>query len=162
MRLQRRAEMVEADNRRMMQDTHSLRQTNAMLNERVQLAIKRAAAATDANKIVAARLSSVERERDAVRALISTERQRATDMSHVLEATREQLMHRDLQVGNQESVRRISRSPAALPSSQQPGSTPILQAAPEDNPPLLEASLGIAGEEDSIVESTVARVPSSR
>jgi hypothetical protein len=50
-RAQRRADAVEADNRRLMQDTHALRQTNAMLNERVQMVIKRASAATDANKV---------------------------------------------------------------------------------------------------------------
>jgi hypothetical protein len=51
-----------------------LRGTNAMLEERVQLVIQRAASAHDATKVLTARLASVERERDAVRAMINVER----------------------------------------------------------------------------------------
>lgn len=73
------------------QDTHSLRQSNALLNERVQLVVRRAAAASDSTKVLSSRLSSVERERDAVRALMSLERQKSSDLAQVV-----QLCHSDI------------------------------------------------------------------
>ena len=97
-RSQRRLEAVEADNRRMMQDSHSIRMSNAMLNERVQMVMKRASAAADANKVLSSRLAAVERERDASRALISTERQRAEDMVSVAEVARAQVAAREVQL----------------------------------------------------------------
>lgn len=122
-RLQRRLESVEADNRRMMQvrssghlslscpylfhpflpslppqDSHTIRQTNAMLNERVQMVIKRATAAADANKVLSSRLASVERERDINRALMGTERQQKEEMMSVAEAARAQVASREVQL----------------------------------------------------------------
>lgn len=91
-------ESVEADNRRLMQDTHGLRQTNTMLNERVQMVIKRATTAADANKVLSTRLSSVERERDAVRALVNAERQRAEDYGTIAETARAQVATRELEL----------------------------------------------------------------
>ena len=79
-----------------MQESHSLRQSNGMLTERMQLVIKRAASATDANKVLSTRLSAVERERDAVRAMIGLERQKASDMSQIVEVARSQLIDKDL------------------------------------------------------------------
>ena len=73
---QRRTEAMEADNRRLMQDVHGLRATNAMLNDRVQAIIKRAGEAGEANKLLSSKLQQVERERDAVRAAVAVERQR--------------------------------------------------------------------------------------
>lgn len=70
------------------QDTSGLKQNNVMLNERINMIIKRAGAATEANKLLTGRLGSVERERDAVRALVGIERQRASEMSHIAESAR--------------------------------------------------------------------------
>ena len=97
-RTRNRVEAVEADNRRLMQDTHALRQTNTMLNERVQMVIKRATSAADANKVLSTRLSSVERERDAVRALVNAERQRAEDYGSIVETARAQIASRELEM----------------------------------------------------------------
>ena len=41
-----------------MQDTHSLKQNNAILNERINMIIKRATSATEANKMLTSRLGS--------------------------------------------------------------------------------------------------------
>jgi len=81
-----------------MQDTHALRQTNTMLNERVQMVIKRATTAADANKVLSTRLSSVERERDAVRALVNAERQRAEDYGTIAETARAQVATREIEI----------------------------------------------------------------
>ena len=97
-RTQQKVEAVEADNRRLMQDTHGMRQTNSMLNERVQMVLKRATAAADANKILSSRLLSVERERDAMRALVGVERQKSTEMGQLAEAARVQAATKDLQL----------------------------------------------------------------
>jgi hypothetical protein len=83
LRAQHTIEGLEADNRKMMHDTHGLQQNNVLLGERVSLIIKRAGAATEANKLLTSRLGSVERERDAVRALVGIERQRASEMGHL-------------------------------------------------------------------------------
>lgn len=61
-----------------------------MLNDRIQMIIKRAAMAADGNKIFATRLTTVERERDALRALMATERQRSTEIGQLLETARTQ------------------------------------------------------------------------
>jgi hypothetical protein len=45
--------------------------------------IKRAAAAAEANKVLTTRLSTVKRERDAVRSMINVERQKTVDLSQV-------------------------------------------------------------------------------
>jgi hypothetical protein len=42
----------------MIQEMHGMKQTNNMLNERIQLVIKRAADAGDANKVLSSRLLS--------------------------------------------------------------------------------------------------------
>ncbi len=97
-RTQQKVDAVEADNRRLMQDAHGLRQTNAMLNERVQMVIKRATAAADANKILSSRLLSTERERDAMRSLVSVERQKSTDLSSLVEAARVTAATKDIQL----------------------------------------------------------------
>lgn len=75
-----------------------MRQSNVVLNERVQMVMKRAAAAADANKVLSSRLASVERERNATRALVSTERQRAEDMISVAEVARAQVASREVQL----------------------------------------------------------------
>jgi predicted nuclease with TOPRIM domain len=95
---QQRLDAVEADNRRLMQECHSLRQTNAMLNERVTMVMKRASASADANKILSSRLVSVERERDAMRTLVGVERQRATEMSQVAATARMAAASKDIAV----------------------------------------------------------------
>jgi len=90
---QRRIDAVEADNRRLMQDSHQLRQTNLMLNERVQMIIKRASSATDANRLLSQRLAGIERERDAMRSIVNSERQRVTELEQLTEAARTQTAH---------------------------------------------------------------------
>lgn len=83
-------EGVEADNRRMMQELYAERAQNNMLTERVAALLKRAAAAADATKVMSTRLAAVERERDAMRALAGMERQKATELSSVVEISRAQ------------------------------------------------------------------------
>lgn len=60
--------------------------------------IKRAGAATEANKLLTGRLGSVERERDAVRALVGIERQRASEMSHIAESARVEAATKELHI----------------------------------------------------------------
>eukprot|EP01038_Epipyxis_sp_PR26KG_P014135 gene14135-18964_t len=110
---------VRTDNRKLLQDCYSLRQTNEMLNERVNLMIKRAAAASDANKVLSSRLSAVERERDSIRALVAVERQRATEMVAIAEAARSQTATKDMQLQRLRSLY-SSASPSPSPPSQQP------------------------------------------
>ena len=97
-RTQHKVEALEADNRKMVHDTSGLKQNNVMLNERVNMILKRAGAATEANKLLTSRLSSVERERDAVRTLVGIERQRATDLSHIAESARVEAATKELHI----------------------------------------------------------------
>jgi regulator of replication initiation timing len=83
-------EGVEADNRRLMQELYSERSQNAMLTERVAALLKRAAAASDASKVMSARLAAVERERDAMRSVATMERQKASELGAVVEISRAQ------------------------------------------------------------------------
>ena len=99
-RSRNRTEAVEADNRRLMQDTHALRQTNVMLKERVEMVVKRATHAADANKILSSRLASVERERDAV----GPSSRRAAQERGVrdpIEGARAQVAQKELQIARQ-------------------------------------------------------------
>lgn len=59
-----------------------------MLDERIQVVMKRASAAADANKILSAQLHSIQVERDAMRALVGVERNRANDQTAVAAAAR--------------------------------------------------------------------------
>ena len=95
---QRRIDAVDADNRRLMQDSHGLRQTNLMLNERVQMIIKRASAATEANRLLSSRLSSIEGERDAMRSVVSSERQKAADYEQIAQAARTEIALKESRV----------------------------------------------------------------
>lgn len=97
-RAQHKMENIEADNRKMAHDTSGLKQNNVMLNERINMIIKRASAATEANKLLTGRLGAVERERDAVRALVGIERQRAADMSHIAESARVESATKELHI----------------------------------------------------------------
>ena len=80
-----------------------------MLNERVQMVIKRATAAADANKVLSSRLASVERERDINRALMGTERQQKEEMISVAEAARAQVASREVQLQRYETHRPINK-----------------------------------------------------
>jgi len=158
-------EAVEADNRRLMQDTHALRQTNTMLNERVQMVIKRATTAADANKVLSTRLSSVERERDAVRALVNAERQRAEDYGTIAETARAQVATREIEIdrlrsGAQASGSGVKKSPiaaakstASISSSSNPssntGGSSASSAAAAAAAVALNMTLGLS-EDDSI------------
>lgn len=95
---QRRIETMESDSRRAVQEYHGLQQNHAMLNERNAVIMKRASAAGEANKVLTSRLTTVERERDALRALIEVERQRALDMSKVAETARIEAATKDIQL----------------------------------------------------------------
>jgi hypothetical protein len=75
-----------------------------MLNERINMIIKRAGAATEANKMLTGRLSAVERERDAVRALVGIERQRASDLGHIAEAARVDAATKELHIQRMRAV----------------------------------------------------------
>lgn len=59
-----------------------------MLNERLTIVMKRASSAQENSKVLTARLGSVERERDGLRAVLEMERQRALDMSKLAETAR--------------------------------------------------------------------------
>ncbi|RYH24236.1 hypothetical protein EON65_16975 [archaeon] len=67
-----------------------------MLNERLTIVMKRASAAQENSKLLTSRLSSVERERDTLRAVIEVERQRAADMSRLAETARIESATKDI------------------------------------------------------------------
>lgn len=75
-----------------------------MLNERINMIIRRAGAATEANKLLTGRLGAVERERDAVRALVGVERQRTADLAHVAEAARVEAAAKDMHLQRMRAV----------------------------------------------------------
>lgn len=77
---------------------HSLKQSNILLNDRISAIVKRSTATNEANRVLTTRLSSAERERDALKALVDVERQRATDMLKVAEAARIEAATRDIQL----------------------------------------------------------------
>ena len=101
---QRRIDALNADNQRLMQESLGLRKTNSHLNERVQMAFKRAASATDANKLLSARLGSLERENNAMRAVVSSERQRSTDLETVAQTARTQAALQERRLAAQEGA----------------------------------------------------------
>ena len=156
-RTKNKVDAVEADNRRLMQDTHALRQTNVMLNERVQMVIKRATSASDANKVLTSRLSSVERERDAVRALVNAERQRAEDYGTIVETARAQVAKREVELqrlrGDGESsaysVTGEASTVSGAPSNVTKGSSSSASSAAAAAA-VLNQSLGLS-DEDSIL-----------
>eukprot|EP01035_Chromulina_nebulosa_P019558 gene19558-25458_t len=87
----RTIEAIEADNRRFLNDTHSLRQTNVMLNDRQQHLLNRVNELIDSSKVLSTRVTSLERERDALSKLLTTERQRSADMTKLVESVRAQM-----------------------------------------------------------------------
>ena len=111
----RRMEAMEADNRRLMQEVHGLRSTNAMLNERVQAVIKRAGEAGEANKLLSTKLQQVERERDVVRAAVAVERQRSAEMERVAETARAQSAASGAQLSRMKLT--VVAGPATTPAS---------------------------------------------
>jgi chromosome segregation ATPase len=139
-RLQEKLETVESDNRRMMQDSFGLQQTNAMLNERVQLVIRRATAATDANKVLTARLSSAEREREAVRALVQIERQRATEMGAVAEEARTLAATKEVQLQRFRSTVRSGGSQSGESPSPQSSNDSSASRSNSNSPSLTAAA----------------------
>ena len=80
-----------------MLDSHLI-DSNGLLNERLQHLMKRVNATGESNKILNSRLISVERERDALARLIGMERQKALDMSKVVESVRYQMADKDLEL----------------------------------------------------------------
>jgi hypothetical protein len=81
-----------------LQELHSLKQSNAVLNDRISSIVKRSTAANEANRVLTSRLSAAERERDSLRSLVEVERQRAADMLKVAEAARIEAVTRDIQL----------------------------------------------------------------
>jgi hypothetical protein len=69
-----------------------------MLNERLSVIMKRASAATDANKILTTRLGSLERERDALRSLINMERTKTADMLKIAEMAKLEATNKDIRI----------------------------------------------------------------
>jgi hypothetical protein len=69
-----------------------------MLNERLTIVMKRAAASAEMNKVLTTRLGTVEKERDAMRAIVEVERQRAADMMKVAEVARIDASTKDIQM----------------------------------------------------------------
>lgn len=142
-RSRNRTDAVEADNRRLMQDTHALRQTNVMLKERVEMVIKRATNAADANKILSSRLAAAERERDAVRALVMAERQKSEEYGTLIESARAQVAQKELHIA------RMTGSGAAESSISEAGESSASSARAAADAAALSASLGLS-EEDSM------------
>lgn len=70
------------------QDNYNIKQSNTMLNERLQLLIKRSTNAIDNNKLLVHKLTGIESERDALRTLISREKQRSVDLESLLHSSR--------------------------------------------------------------------------
>ena len=54
------------------------------LQQRSQTLVSRAASATDSTKVLQARLTALERERDALRARVDGERRRSDDMAQII------------------------------------------------------------------------------
>lgn len=69
-----------------------------MQNDRIAMLIKRATIATDSSKKLSSQLTAAERERDAMKALLAIERQRATEMTQVAENARAQLASKEIQL----------------------------------------------------------------
>jgi len=59
-----------------------------MLNERIQLLVKRSSSAVDNNKLLAHKLTAMESERDALRLLMSAEKQKMVDAETLLHLSR--------------------------------------------------------------------------
>ena len=150
-RSRNRTEAVEADNRRLMQDTHALRQTNVMLKERVEMVVKRATHASDANKILSSRLSAVERERDAVRALVAAERRKSEEYGTLIEGARAQVAQKELQLARQVGAE-VGES-----SISNAGESSASSAAAAAASAALNASLGLS-EEDSLQSASSPQV----
>jgi hypothetical protein len=85
-----RLQQAETDRRQIVQDTVSLRQTNAMLNERITLILTRATSAIESNKMLTAQLGKTERECNAVRSLLQLEKQRTEEQAQITAALRAQ------------------------------------------------------------------------
>jgi hypothetical protein len=88
-----------------------------LLNERINMIIRRAGAATEANKLLTGRLGAVERERDAVRALVGIERQRAADMTHVAEAARVEAATREMHIQRMRATTAAGAGSAGSPGT---------------------------------------------
>ena len=144
-RSRNRTDAVEADNRRLMQDTHALRQTNVMLKERVEMVIKRATNAADANKILSSRLAAAERERDAVRALVMAERQKSEEYGTLIETARAQVAQKELHIARLAG----SGGAGAESSISEAGESSASSARAAADAAALSASLGLS-EEDSL------------
>lgn len=94
--LQKKSDHFEEESRRLVNELHNWKQTNAMLNERLSIIMKRATASNDSNKVLTTRLGSVERERDGLRSLLDMERQKAQDMLKMAEMTKIESVNKDL------------------------------------------------------------------
>ena len=80
----RAVEGAEAECRQLRLDNMSLQHVCQQAQDRLQSSLKRAAAATDANKLLSSRVLAAERERDAMRTQLSAERDRSNGMSDIL------------------------------------------------------------------------------
>ena len=92
-----RLQQAETDRRQIVQDAASLRQTNAMLNERITLILARATSAIESNKMLTAQLGKTERECVAVRSLLQLEKQRTEEQGQITAAIRAQAA-REMQI----------------------------------------------------------------
>lgn len=96
--LQKKTEALDAENRRLLQEIYSGKQSNAMLNERLAILLKRATAATDSNKVLTSRLGSLERERDTLRGLLDLERHKVQEVMKVAEATKMEAVQKEMEL----------------------------------------------------------------
>jgi len=128
---QRQVAALEADQRRLQQEGNGLRQLNGLLAQRVSSAVQRAASANESSALLAARLATAERERDAARALVDIERRRAGQMVHVAEAARVQAASKDIQLqrmrlGHRDPDSLASTGPEALSNLTSPSTQEVV------------------------------------
>ena len=80
----RKVEDREGALSRLARDKDGLQQTVLTLQQRSHTLVSRASSAGDASKVLQARVSALEREREALRGLLDGERQRAGDMAQLI------------------------------------------------------------------------------
>lgn len=69
-----------------------------MLNERLQMLMKRVESTNDSNKVLYSKLQSLEKERDSLSRLMGIERQRVSEMGQVVEVVRSQMADKEIQL----------------------------------------------------------------
>mmetsp|Transcript_21473 Transcript_21473/g.31144 ORF Transcript_21473/g.31144 Transcript_21473/m.31144 type:complete len:1310 (-) Transcript_21473:121-4050(-) len=119
----RKVEDHESDANRLAQENYGLKQTILTLQQRSVTLVNRAASAADSAKILQARVSALERERDALRSVVDSERRKSSDLTQIVLSSRSRDA-RQASVSPEQMSRNISRSNTTSPEDTQ---TRILQ-----------------------------------